>query len=94
MASAVSFAIFVTVKTIVIPGALYNNYVTRILGKCSFEIYACQGFFLPIRKEGRIYIDNPNVFIGVAIIGKTILSFTLKPIYENLTGIVKNYRKS
>lgn len=87
--SAVAFAVFVTVATIVLPGAIYNNQVTKILGKYSLEIYVCQGFFLLLRKEGRIYIDNPYIFIGIVIIGTAILSIFIKPIYAKITKVVK-----
>lgn len=89
IASAVAFAVLVTVATIVLPSLIYNNPVTKILGKYSLEIYVCQGFFLLLRKEGRIYIDNPYVFIGIVIIGTAILSVLMKPIYAKITKVVK-----
>lgn len=89
IASAVAFAVLVTVATIVLPSLIYNNPVTKILGKYSLEIYVCQGFFLLLKKEGRIYIDNPYVFIGIVIIGTAILSVIMKQIYAKITKVVK-----
>ena len=88
--SAVAFAVFVTVATIVLPRVLYNNPVTKILGKYSLEIYVCQGFFLLLRKEGRVYIDNPYVFIGIVIIGTAILAVLMKPMFTKIIKVVKN----
>lgn len=88
--SAVAFAVFVTVATIVLLRVFYNNPVTKILGKYSLEIYVCQGFFLLLRKEGRIYIDNPYIFIGIVIVGTAILAVLIKPVYGKITKTVKS----
>ena len=90
MISTVAFAIFVTVATIVLPRLLYNNPVTKILGKYSLEIYVCQGFFLLLLKEGRMYINNPYVFIGIVVIGTAIMAVLMKTVYGNITKTVKS----
>lgn len=90
MISAVAFAACVTVATIVIPVAICNNPVTKILGKYSLEIYVCQGFFLLLRKEGRIYIENPYIFIVIVIVGTAILMVLMKPVYGKITKTVKS----
>lgn len=89
MMSAVLFSIFITIATYVFPNNMYNNFVTRPLGKYSLEIYVSQGFFLILRKGGRIYIDNPLIFIVVVIMGTGIISLIMKLLYEQITKKVK-----
>ena len=89
MLSTVVFAAFINVLTIVLPSYLYSNMITKILGEYSLEIYVCQGFFLLLRKEGRIYINNPYVFIGIVIIGTAILAVLMKQIYNKICKLTK-----
>lgn len=89
MISAVFFSAFVTFATYVFPSTIYNNIVIRILGKYSLEIYACQGIFLMLRKDGIIYIDNPYIFIVIVIVGTGIMSIIMKPLYVQINKKVK-----
>lgn len=89
MISAVLFSAFVTSATYVFPSVIYDNMITRILGKYSLEIYVSQGFFLMLRKNDIIYIDNPYAFIAIVIVGTGIVSIALKPIYVQIVKTVK-----
>ena len=89
MISAVFFSVFITVATYVFPNFFYNNYITRVLGKYSLEIYVSQGFFLLLRKGGSIYIDNPYFFICIVIMGTGLMSLVMKLVYEQITKKIK-----
>lgn len=89
MISAVLFSIFITLATFVFPSIFYNNFLTRVLGKYSLEIYVSQGFFLILRKEGRIYIDNPYFFILIVVVGTGVMSLLMKLLYEQIIRKIK-----
>ena len=90
MCSAVFFAAFVTLATYVFPSIIYDNTLTRIFGKYSLEIYACQGLFLMLRKDGIIYIDSPYIFIVTVMVGTGVVSIAMKQIYVQIIKITRN----
>lgn len=89
--TAIIFSALVTSAMYLLPCMCYNNFLTRTLGKFSLEIYVCQGFFLILRSEGKIYISNVALFVVVVLVGTAILSFSMRPLYLFISNKVKSH---
>lgn len=86
--------LFFVVVSISIAFALQNTAVvcngfTKLLGRYSLEIYISQGFMLMLRRGVNFCIEDPYVFIIVAVVGTAIISIVVKPLYQAVTVPIK-----
>lgn len=89
MLSAVFFAAFITSLSYSIPKLFYLNKITKFLGNYSLEMYISQGFFLLLRKNGIVYINESYLFICIVVIGTFILMVIMKQVYIKISSSIK-----
>ena len=91
MLSAIFFATFITSLSYSIPKFFYLNRITKFFGDYSLEIYISQGFFLLLRKNGIIYINESYLFICIVVIGTLFLMVLMKKVYINISSYIKSH---